>query len=132
MNKKERQVHFLLQFFFLLAGLYIIGFNSWLVNTSSWEEGLFEFYNQQLPVFKIIAGFVVSLGCFVSSFLLWIRSSSMYGGALFSSGILFMYVLIALGEIIYSYPTHAVPFSVIAILVLQSLPFLIRRNSRQY
>ncbi len=130
MKKKDRQIQLFLQVFLILAGVYLIGKNLWNLNSGLWNEGIFEFYNEEIPVFKLSAGFITGLLCLIASWALWIRAHWSYGFTLAISGLLFAYNLIGLGEIIYLNPYHAIPMVFILIVMLQSFPFLIRRSTR--
>lgn len=130
MNRKDRQIQLFLQVFFALTGIYIIGVTIWRLTLGIWDLGVFEFYNGELPIFKVSAGFITGITSLIASSLLWMRVSLAHGFAIFCSGLLFSYNLIELGEIIYSNPYHAIPMVFILIVVLQSFPFLIRRTNR--
>ena len=130
MNNKDRKIQLFLQIFLLLTGVYIVGLNIWRIGSGMWEDGIFEFYNQEVPVFKISAGFFTGVVAFISSWVLWIRVSWAYGFSMFGAGLLFCYSLNGIGEVIYSDPYHAIPMAIILIVILQSIPFLIRRTHR--
>ncbi|MCG8373298.1 MAG: hypothetical protein MI700_07175 [Balneolales bacterium] len=130
MNKKDRQIHFFLQLFLLITGLYILGFNVWKMNTGSWE-GVFEFYNESVPIFTLSAGFVTGMLSVLGSVFLWLRAPWAHSFCLLVVGLLFTYNLIEVGEVIYSTPYHAIPMVFVLFVVMQCIPFLIRRTHRQ-
>lgn len=130
MNKKDRQIQFFLQLFLLITGVYLITFNSWKLGSGTWENGIFEFYNEEIPVFKLTASFITGTMTLIASWVLWVRASWAYGFTLLVAGLLFSLNLIELGEIIYSDPYQAIPMVIILIVMLQSTPFLIRRAQR--
>ncbi|MBO6523106.1 MAG: hypothetical protein JJ971_04710 [Balneolaceae bacterium] len=130
MKRKDRQIQLFLQIFLLLSGIYLIGLNLWNLNSGMWNEGIFEFYNGEVPVFKLTAGFITGFLSLISFWALWIRAHWGHGFTLFVSGLLFAYNLIGLGEAIFVNPYHAIPMVFILIITLQSFPFLIRRTTR--
>jgi hypothetical protein len=130
MTSKDRKIQLFLQIFLLLTGIYVIGLNVWKLSSGFWEDGLFEFYNQEIPVFKVAAGAVTGLISLFTSWVLWMRVSWAYSFAMLTAGLLFAYNLLALGEVIYTNPYHAIPMVLILIVMLQSIPFLMRRTSR--
>ncbi|MEQ9264507.1 MAG: hypothetical protein RLN81_04760 [Balneolaceae bacterium] len=130
MNTKDRQIQLFLQIFLALTGIYIITVNVWRLNLEIWDQGIFEFYNGEIPVFKVSAGFITGTTSLIASALLWMRVSLAHAFAILCSGLLFSYNLVELGEVISSNPYHAIPMVFILIVVLQSFPFLIRRTSR--
>tara|TARA_R110000868_G_scaffold408293_7_gene691051 strand:- start:1412 stop:1810 length:399 start_codon:yes stop_codon:yes gene_type:complete len=130
MNKRDRQIQLFLQIFLLFTGVYLLGLNIWKLNSGIWEEGIFEFYNQEVPVFKLGAGLISGILSLIASWSLWIRASWAYSFTLLGAGFVFLYNLISLGEAIYSTPYHAIPMVIIVIVMLQSFPFLMRRTSR--
>lgn len=130
MNKKDRQIQLFLQLFLLVTGAYILGFNFWKLSSGFWSEGIFEFYNQEVPIFKLSAGIIIGVMSIISAWVLWARASWAYGFTLLIAGFLFSYNLIALGETIYSNPYQAIPMVIILIVMLQSTPFLMRRTQR--
>lgn len=130
MNKRDRQVQLFLQIFLLFTGIYLISFNFWKLNSGEWPAGIFEFYNQEVPVFKLSAGLITGCLSLIASWALWIRTNWSYSFALLGGGFLFSYNLISLGETISSAPFHAIPMVIIVIVMLQSFPFLMRKTSR--
>ncbi len=130
MKRKDRQIQLFLQIFLVLTGAYLIGINLWNLNSDLWSEGIFEFYNGEVPVFKITAGFIAGFLSLIASWALWIRAHWAYGFTLIVSGLLFGFNLIGLGEAIHINPYHAIPMVFILIVILQSVPFLLRRTTR--
>lgn len=130
MNKRDRQIQLFLQIFLIGTGIYLISLNIWKLNSGTWEEGIFEFYNKEVPVFKLGAGLITGILSLIASWALWIRASWAYGFTLLGAGFIFSYNLISLGETIYETPYHAIPMVIIVIVMLQSFPFLMRRTSR--
>ncbi|GAB5410636.1 MAG: hypothetical protein BalsKO_30010 [Balneolaceae bacterium] len=130
MNKRDRQIQLFLQVFLIFTGVYLIGLNIWKLNSEVWVEGVFEFYNQEVPVFKLAAGLITGVLSLIASWALWIRTSWAFSFTLLSSGFIFSYNLISLGETIYAIPYHAIPMVIILIVMLQSFPFLLRKTSR--
>ena len=130
MTSKDRKIQLFLQIFLLSAGIYVIGFNVWKLSAGFWDQGLFEFYNEEIPVFKVAAGIITGLISMIAAWVLWMRVNWAYSFAMLSAGLLFGYNLLALGEVIYWNPYHAIPMVLILIVMLQSIPFLIRRTSR--
>ena len=130
MNKKDRQIQMFLQIFLLLTGFYIVGLNIWKLSSGVWDQGIFEFYNERLPVFDVAAGIITGTLTVFASWMMWIRVNWAYGFAMFIAGLLFCYNLSGLGAVIYSNPYHAIPMVIIVIVILQSIPFLIRRTHR--
>ncbi|MFV1883962.1 MAG: hypothetical protein ACMZ7B_05715 [Balneola sp.] len=131
MKRKDRQIQLFLQIFLVLTGIYLIGINFWNLSTGTWGEGIFEFYNGELPVFKLAAGLISGILSVIAAWALWLRVHWAYGFTLIVSGLLFSYNLIGLGEAIYINPYHTIPMVVILIVMLQSFPFLMRRTTRQ-
>lgn len=130
MTSKDRKIQLLLQIFLFLTGAYVIGLNVWKLSSGHWDQGIFEFYNQEIPVFKVAAGVITGFISLISAWVLWMRVSWSYGFAMLAAGLLFGYNLLTLGEVIYSNPYHAIPMVLILVVMLQSIPFLIRRTSR--
>lgn len=130
MNKRDRQIHIFLQIFLLFTGAYLVGLNIWKLNSGIWEDGIFEFYNQEVPVFKLGAGLITGVSSLIASWALWLRASWAHSFTLLIAGFIFSYNLISLGETIFSTPYHAIPMVVILIVMLQSFPFLMRRTNR--
>lgn len=130
MKRKDRQIQLFLQIFLVLTGIYLISINLWNLNTGTWGEGIFEFYNGELPVFKLAAGIISGILSLIAAWALWLRAHWAYGFTLIVSGLLFSYNLIGLGEAIYINPYHAIPMVFILIVILQSAPFLMRRTTR--
>lgn len=131
MNKKDSQIQLFLQVFLILSGVYFIGFNIWKLNSGIWDQGVFEFYHQEIPVFKLSAGLIIGILCLLASGAIWFRALWAHSFTLLISGLTFSYSLISLGEILYNMPFHSIPLVIILIVMLQSFPFLIRRTSRQ-
>ncbi|MEQ9309038.1 MAG: hypothetical protein RLN90_06250 [Balneolaceae bacterium] len=132
MNKRDRQIQIFLQFFLIFTGFYLIGLNIWKVNSEIWSNGIFEFYNQEVPVFKLAAGLITGVLSLIASWALWIRANWAYSFALLGAGFIFSYNLISLGETIYETPYHAIPMVIILIVMLQSFPFFMRKTSRLF
>jgi len=99
-----------------------------LISTEQTE--LFNFENRDVPVFTFIAQLLIGLVSLFSGFILWLRVHWAFGFTLFTSGLLMAFNLTNMGRAIYENPTEAIIMAVILIIVLQSLPFLIRQNQR--
>ena len=132
MNKRDRQIHFFLQLFTLFAGGYFLGFNIWKLATGFWQNGLFEFHLQEMPIFIVSAGIITGTMSLISSALLWMRVTLAYGFSLFTSGIMFGYTMMELSEVVFSSPMHAIPLVLILFVVMQTFPFLLRRTQRNF
>lgn len=130
MTRRERQIQVFLQLFLLFTGLYLIGWNIWKLNSGIWDDGIFEFYNQEVPIFKVSAGFIAGFISLIASWALWMRAPWAHGFTILLTGFLFSYNLISLGETLAEAPYHAIPLVIILIVLLQSLPFLLRNSSR--
>ena len=130
MKRKDRQIQLFLQIFLVLAGAYLISTNLWNLNSGIWQEGIFEFYNGEVPIFKFTAGLISGILSLIAAWALWLRVHWAYGFTLIVSGLLFSYNLIGLGEAIYINPYHAIPMVFILVVMLQSFPFLMRRTTR--
>ncbi len=121
---------FFLKLFFLLAGVYLLGFKSWNLYTGEVLSSLFELQNETVPVFDLLPRFFAGIAALVSSWALWARVSWGPGWAMFTLGLLLYGNIISLGPAIYQHPARAIPMIVIVLVVLQSFPFLIRRTHR--
>jgi len=131
MNKKDQRIQIFLQLFLLFAGGYIAGFNIWKLASGYWSLGIFEFHLQELPVFRLIAGLIVGFTGIFASLFLWMRTSWAYSFCLLIVGLLFTYSLFELGSVVFGMPYHAIPMALILFVVMQMIPFLIRRTHRQ-
>ena len=130
MTRRERQIQVFLQLFLLFTGMYLIGWNIWKLNSGIWNDGIFEFYNHEVPIFKVSAGLLAGTISLIASWSLWIRVAWAHGFTILLTGFLFSYNLISLGETLSDAPYHAIPLVIILIVLLQSLPFLLRNSSR--
>lgn len=131
MTHKDRKIQIFTQIFLFLTGCYFLGFNLWKLSSGFWEDGLFEFYHQEMPVFSVAAGMIAGILSLIGFAMLWLRASWAYGFCLFTSGILFSYTLMELAGVIFFNPTHAIPMVLILFVVLQTFPFLMRHTQRQ-
>ncbi len=130
MNKKDRNITNFLVFFLVTVGLYMsISAIITLINTESGE--LFEFVNEDIPVFKHISQLVVGLVSILSGFAMWMRVSWASSMAIFNSGLLIAFNLNNMGQAIYANPTRAIIMAVILIIMFQSFSFLMRSTNRQ-
>lgn len=102
---------------------------SWNFITAE-QENLFDFQNQDIPIFTNITQLLTGLICLFSGFVMWMRVHWDFSFSLFSSGLLIAYNLNNMGRAIYENPTEAIIMAAILVIVLQSLPFLIRQNQR--
>ena len=108
------------------------GLNIWKLNAELWPEGIFESYNGSIPIFTLAAGFIGGILSLITSLFLWTRVSWAHGLSLFTSGLVMSYALTELGGILNRNPYHSIPLVLLVIVVLQSMPFLIRKASRQH
>ncbi len=131
MTKQDQRTQFFLQLFLLSTGCYIAGFNIWKITSDFWASGIFEFHLEELPVFRLIAGLIVGFTGVLSAIFLWMRTSWAYSFSLLVTGLLFTYTLFELGTVVFSMPYHAIPLALILFIVMQTIPFLIRRTNRQ-
>ena len=131
MNKQDQRVQFFLQLFLLATGCYIAGFNIWKITSNFWGSGIFEFHLEELPVFSLVAGLVVGFTGIFAALFLWMRTTWAYSFSLLVTGLLFTYTLFELGTVVFSMPYHAIPLSIILFVVMQTIPFLMRRTQRQ-
>lgn len=131
MNKQDQRVQFFLQLFLLATGCYIAGFNIWKITSNFWGSGIFEFHLEELPVFSLVAGLIVGFTGIFSALFLWMRATWAYSFSLLVTGLLFIYTLFELGTVVFSMPYHAIPLSIILFVVMQTIPFLMRRTQRQ-
>jgi|TARA_R110001599_G_scaffold24835_3_gene89295 Kef-type K+ transport system membrane component KefB len=129
MNRKDRNINLFLFLFFIAVGLYMSVSGSWNLITSE-QENLFDFQNKDIPIFTNITQLLTGLICLFSGFIMWMRVHWAFSFSLFSSGLLIAYNLNNMGRAIYENPTEAIIMAVILVIVLQSLPFLIRQNQR--
>ena len=125
-------MHLFLQIFMLLAGAYFLGFNVWKLVSGYWEQGLFEFQFQEMPIFVVSAGFITGVLSLVSSVMLWMRTNLAYGFSLFTSGLILGYSLMELADVVFYSPMHAVPLVLVLFVVMQTFPFLARRTQRSF
>lgn len=130
MTNKDRRIQLFLQIFYLLVGIYTIINNFGAMYSDRFPEDIFDFYNGNIPVFSIAAGFLTGLAALLSSFTLWTRVSWAFGFCLFTSGLLLCYNLLEMGNAIFRNPYEAVPMVVILVIVLQSFPFLLKQTDR--
>jgi len=129
MNKKDRNISTFLVFFLATVGLYLsVSAIVTLVDTDS--ALLFEFVNEDIPVFKYIAQLVVGLVSILSSFAMWMRVSWASSLAIFNSGLLIAFNLNNMGQAIYANPVRAIIMAVILIIMFQSFSFLMRSANR--
>ena len=132
MNNQDQRIHFFLQLFLLVTGCYIAAFNIWKVTTGFWGSGIFEFHLQELPVFRLIAGLIVGFTGILAALFLWMRATWSFSFSLLVMGLLFTYTLFELGTVVFTMPYHAIPLSLILFVVMQTIPFLMRRTQRQF
>ena len=130
MTLKDRRIHFFLQLFFLFTGLYQFVQLAGAFQSGPFSENLFEFHQNNLPALNLAAGVIVATASLVSSFSLWSRASWAYGCTLFTTGLLFSYLLIKLSAAIYQNSYEIIPIVLILIVLLQSFPYLLRRSYR--
>ncbi len=130
MTSKDRKIQLFLQTFYLLVGIYSIISVITLMKSDFIPPDIFDFYNQNIPAFHLAAGFVAGIASIVSFITLWLKVRWAYRFSIFTSGLLFVYNLEALGRAIYRNPYEAIPMIIILIVVLQSLPYLIRGSDR--
>lgn len=116
----------------LLAGGYFLGFNIWKLISGFWENGLFEFQLQEMPIFVVSAGLITGILSFVTSIMLWMRTNLAYGFTLFTGGLMLGYSLMELADVVYESPMHAIPLVLVLFVVMQTFPFLLRRTQRTY
>ncbi len=129
MNKKDRNITNFLVFFLVTVGLYMsIGAIITLVKTESGQ--LFEFVNEDIPVFKHITQLVIGIISILSGFAMWMRVSWASSMAIFNSGLLIAFNLNNLGQAIYANPAHAIIMALILIIIFQSFSFLMRSANR--
>lgn len=101
----------------------------WQMFTTT-QADLFDFDNKNIPVFSYISELLIGVVSILSAILMWVRVHWAFGFTLFTSGLLMAFNLTNLGRAIYDNPTKGIIMVVILIVVLQSLPFLIRKNQR--
>lgn len=129
MNRKDRNINLFLTLFLLAVGLYMIVAATWgLITVPSAE--LFDFENQDIPIFLYITQLGGGFISLFASIGLWLRTKWAFVFGLFSSGVLIAFHLNNLGRAIYQNPTEAIVMAVIIVIVLQSLPFLMRHSQR--
>ncbi|HCT55111.1 MAG TPA: hypothetical protein DF712_21905 [Balneola sp.] len=129
MNRKDRNIHFFLFLFFIAVGLYMSVSAGWeLISTD--QEELFDFENKDIPIFMYISQLLIGLVSLFSGFVMWMRIHWAFSFSLFTSGLLIAYNLNNMGRAIYENPTEAIIMVAILVIVMQSLPFLIRQNQR--
>ncbi len=130
MNKKDRNITNFLFFFLVTVGLYM-SVSAIIILITTESDQLFEFVNEDIPVFKHIAQLVVGLVSLLSGFAMWMRTSWASSLALFNSGLLIAFNLNNMGQAIYANPTRAIIMAVILIIMFQSFSFLMRSSTRQ-
>ncbi len=131
MNKQDQRIHFFLQLFLLATGCYVVSFNIWKITSNFWVSGIFEYHLEKLPVFSLVAGLMVGCTGIFAAFFLWMRVNWAYSFSLLVTGFLFTYTLFELGTVVFSMPYHAIPLSIIMFIVMQTIPFLMKRTQRQ-
>lgn len=129
MTRKDRNIHFFLILFLLSIGVFMTINGTWQILNIE-QDLLFDFENKQLPIFTFISELLIGLVCVLSAVLMWMRVHWAYGLVLFTSGLLIAFNLTNLGYAISQNPYNGIIMVVILIIVLQSLPFLIRKNQR--
>ena len=129
MNRKDRNIHLFLFLFLIATGLYMSFSAGWDLISAD-QEDLFNFDNQDIPIFTYITQLVIGLISVFSGLVMWMRVHWAFSFSIFTSGLLIAYNLNNLGRAMYENPTEAIIMSVILIVVLQSLPFSIRQNQR--
>ena len=131
MYRKDRRIKLFLEFFFLIAGIYIIANLLWKFYTGAIPPSIFDIYNTRVPAFSIFAQCFAGLASFIACWALWARAAWSAGWCMFTLGLLLYHNIYALGAIIHNRPAAAIPMVIIILVVLQSFPFLIR-NTRRY
>ncbi|WP_018127534.1 hypothetical protein [Balneola vulgaris] len=129
MNRKDRNINLFLTLFLLAVGLYMIIAAAWGLITVPSSE-LFDFENQDIPIFLYITQLGGGFISLFASIGLWLRTKWAFVFGLFSSGVLIAFHLNNLGRAIYQNPTEAIVMAVIIVIILQSLPFLMRHSQR--
>lgn len=129
MNKKDRNITIFLFIFLIVVGLYM-SIGSVIALTGTDSELLFEFANQDMPIFTYIAQLGVGLVAVFAGIAMWLRLTWAPTLALFSSGLLIAHTLNNMGKAIYDNPIQAIIMVVILIIMFQSFPFLMRSSSR--
>ena len=129
MNRKDRNIHLFLFLFLIATGLYMSISGGWdLISTD--QQKLFDFENQDIPIFTFISQLLIGLISIFSGLVMWMRVHWAFSFSIFTSGLLIAYNLNNLGRAMYDNPTEAIIMAIILIVVLQSLPFSIRNNQR--
>lgn len=129
MNRKDRNIHLFLFLFLIATGLYMSISGGWdLISTD--QQKLFDFENQDIPIFTYISQLLIGLISIFSGLVMWMRVHWAFSFSIFTSGLLIAYNLNNLGRAMYDNPTEAIIMAIILIVVLQSLPFSIRNNQR--
>ena len=129
MNRKDRNIHLFLTIFLFSIGLYMSINGGWNIISTD-QIDLFDFDNKDIPIFSFISELLIGVATILSAVLMWLRVHWAYGFTLFASGLLMAFNLTNLGRAIYDNPTKSIVMVIILIVVLQSLPFLIRQNQR--
>lgn len=130
MTLKHRRIHFFLQLFFLVTGLYE-GFHAAQLSLQpEFVNNLFVLQDAQLPVIILSIHVLAMLLCFISCIALWSRAVWSYGVSLFTSGILFALNLFSLSAAIKENSFHIIPIIFILLVLMQSFSFLLRRSYR--
>ncbi|MEX0720124.1 MAG: hypothetical protein WD059_05615 [Balneolaceae bacterium] len=130
MTNKDRRIQLFLQIFYLLVGIYTIINTFGALYSSRYPDDIFDFYNSDIPVFSLAAGFITGFAALLSSFTLWTKVNWAFGFAIFTSGLLLCYNLLEMGNAIFRNPYEAVPMVIILVIVLQSFPFLLKQTDR--
>lgn len=130
MKKKDRRITLFLQFFFLLAGIYIIALQGVAMYNEFLSNSIFEVYNARVPAFSIFARFFAGLASLIACWTLWARISWSAGWCMFTLGLLLYHNIYALGATIHSRPAEAIPMIIIILVVMQSFPFLMKQTRR--
>src|SRR5690554_4528482 len=129
MNKKDRNITIFLFTFLIVVGLYM-SISSAIILIGTDSELLFEFANQDMPIFNYIAQLGVGIVAVFSGVAMWLRLTWAPNIALFSSGLLIAHTLNNMGKAIYDNPVQAIIMVIILIIMFQSFPFLMRSSSR--
>jgi len=130
MKRKERRVRFLLELFFIAAGLYVLLFEAWSFFEGGDPGSLFVSQGGSIPVFNLAARVFTGLACFIAAGALWSRASWDAGWCMFTFGMLLYGNLHSIGLVIIENPAQSIPMIIIVLVVMQSFPFLIRENRR--
>lgn len=129
MTNKDRRIQLILQFFYLLVGIYTI-INNFGALSTRYPDNIFDFHNGTIPVFSFATGLIIGVASLISSFTLWTRVKWAYGFSIFTSGLLLSYNLLEMGGAIARNPYETIPMIIILVVVLQSFPFLLKQTDR--